>query len=134
MSKREYQKQYREQNREKLKEYNKLYQREYFKKNPHFYIFWQAKQRARKLGLLFDISPDDCVAPEFCPILGLRLERNVGGRKPLPSSPSLDRIVPELGYTKGNVQVISQRANAMKNDASMEELKRFAEWINKSIL
>ncbi len=40
------------------------------------------------------------------------------------STPSLDRIDSSLGYVKGNVWVISWRANHIKTDASLEELKQ----------
>lgn len=36
---------------------------------------------------------------------------------------TLDKIDPSKGYTVGNVQIISSRANTIKNDASLEELK-----------
>ena len=45
-------------------------------------------------------------------------------------SPSLDRIDPNKGYVKGNVQVISRLANIMKSNASPEELRAFANWVN----
>jgi hypothetical protein len=45
------------------------------------------------------------------------------------NSPSLDRIVPELGYVEGNVVWISNRANILKRDATWEELQRVAEWL-----
>ena len=41
-----------------------------------------------------------------------------------PDSPSLDRIVPELGYVKGNIRVISNRANHLKSDATLEEHRK----------
>jgi hypothetical protein len=47
-------------------------------------------------------------------------------------SPSLDRIKPELGYVPGNIQVISARANVMKNDATPEELLAFANWVYRT--
>lgn len=39
------------------------------------------------------------------------------------NSPSLDKINPIKGYVKGNVRVISQRANWLKNDATYEEME-----------
>lgn len=41
----------------------------------------------------------------------------------LDYSPSLDRIVPELGYVKGNVRIISHRANACLGNLSLKEAK-----------
>ena len=45
------------------------------------------------------------------------------------NSPALDRIDNTKGYIRGNVWVISHRANQMKVDANIEELKLFAEWV-----
>jgi hypothetical protein len=42
------------------------------------------------------------------------------------ASPELDRIVPSLGYVKGNVLVVSRRANRIKTDATVEELQQVA--------
>ena len=38
-------------------------------------------------------------------------------------SPTIDKLIPSLGYTKGNVWVISRRANMIKSDATLEELE-----------
>jgi len=88
------------------------------------YLVHNAKQRAKKYGIPFDITYKDIVIPECCPYLGIKL---------VPfsewSSPSLDKIIPELGYVKGNIQVISTKANTMKNSATHDELVRFAEAI-----
>ena len=44
-------------------------------------------------------------------------------------SPSLDRIVPELGYVTSNVRVISWRANAIKRNACADEIEAVALWL-----
>jgi hypothetical protein len=66
------------------------------------------------------------VIPDFCPVLGLPLYRNSGGAAQGPNSPSIDRINPALGYVRGNVKVISSKANAIKSNATPEELLRVA--------
>lgn len=48
-----------------------------------------------------------------------------------PNSPSLDKIVPELGYVKGNIVVVSLRANQIKSDATIEELQAVAKFYNR---
>lgn len=90
-------------------------------------LYESAQSRARERGLVFNLTVEDIVVPEYCPILGLKLEK--AANKAKPNSPSLDRILPELGYTKDNVQVISYKANAMKNNATTEELISFAKWV-----
>jgi hypothetical protein len=45
-------------------------------------------------------------------------------------SPSLDRIVPALGYVAGNVALICWRCNNLKRDATAKELFRVAKWLS----
>jgi hypothetical protein len=80
-----------------------------------------ARGRARREGLPFNLTLADISIPEVCPVLGLPLQH---GSKIQDSSPTLDRIIPNLGYTSGNVWVISNRANKLKSDASLEELDK----------
>ena len=90
--------------------------------------YYNAKQRAEKKGLEFNIDPTDCIAPEYCPILGIKLEE---AEKEYFSenSPSLDKFYPSKGYIKGNVQVISMQANRMKNDGTPEEWIKIGNWV-----
>lgn len=88
----------------------------------------RAKSRARKKGWDFDLSVEDILPlPRTCPILGLELISAIGGRD--PRSYSLDRIDNSRGYVRGNVQVISQRANLLKSDATPEELEAILAFI-----
>jgi hypothetical protein len=98
-----------------------------------------ARRRAKSKGLSFEIDHDyvRSIIPSHCPIFGTPLEwsavRN-NGRASLPNSPSLDRIDPSKGYVKGNVWIISMRANSIKNDASHEELKLVTEAVGRAIV
>ena len=85
-----------------------------------FKMLYAAKNRAKKNGLPFSLRAEDIVIPERCPVFGFRLFVNSLARF---DSPSLDRIICNKGYVVGNIQVISHRANTIKNDASVDELK-----------
>lgn len=91
-----------------------------------------ARYRAKRDNIPFDLCVEDIHIPECCPILGVALEQSHGGSGGGPNSPSLDRIVPKLGYVRGNIQVISGLANRLKTDATPEELLKFAEWVMKT--
>lgn len=113
--------------KEKTKETSSRYRR----LNPQIQMLERARMRAKEKGLDFDITTEDIIIPELCPILGTPFIR--GDRKPTPQSPSLDRIDPARGYVKGNVRVISHRANTIKNDASIEELEAVIRYIKESM-
>ena len=87
----------------------------------------RAKYRAKQKGLEFTIEQDDIVIPETCPLLRIPLICHRGKGSQQGNSPSLDRIDPTKGYIKGNVWVISNRANTLKNDASLQELELLVE-------
>ncbi len=98
----------------------------------------RARSRAKKKNIPFDIDQAyiRSLVPSHCPILGIELEWSVqrgNGNCPLSNSPSLDRIVPEQGYVKGNVWIVSHRANTIKSDASYEELKLVTDAAKRAI-
>ncbi|QBQ72838.1 hypothetical protein CRP7_gp45 [Roseobacter phage CRP-7] len=97
---------------------------------PEVKMYRRAKSRARNKGLMFDLEKSDIFIPDLCPILGIPLICHKGSGA-WPDSPSLDKVDPTLGYVKGNVWVISQRANQMKGSANSEELVAFANWVLK---
>lgn len=113
-----------------LEEKNNFYWLQYRKRYPNRGLFRSAKNRAKAKNLEFDISIEDVNIPDNCPILGIPIISGVGtGQGGNMDSPSLDRIDNTKGYIKGNVQVISHKANSMKFTATPEELIKFADWI-----
>jgi len=103
-------------------------QRRYYIDNPGVYLRNVCKSRAKKLGLEFNLEPEDFIIPEFCPIFGVKLER--GGKGYHENAPSVDRLDPRKGYVKGNISIISFRANRIKADATAAELRIIADWID----
>jgi len=87
-------------------------------------IFRDARDRAKKLGIPYDQDIPYLELPDECPVLGIQLSYGGFRGKPKSDTPSLDRIVPELGYVKSNLRVISYRANTLKNNATLDELRR----------
>lgn len=83
-----------------------------------------ARARARARGLACTITADDLVVPKRCPLLGIRLAPGRG--KMHDSSPTIDRIDSRKGYVRGNVWIISWRANRMKSDATLREIETLA--------
>lgn len=84
------------------------------------------KERAKTNGVPFDITPEDIEIPEFCPILGIKLTWDDDNKR---STPSVDRFIPKKGYVKGNIEVISMRANTLKSDGSFEEIEAVYRWM-----
>lgn len=100
-----------------------LRQSEWGKNNPEKKMLAGAKNRAKEHGLEFSIDVSDVPIPEYCPLLGIPIVRNYGIKGPIKNSPSIDRINPTKGYVKGNVWVISWRANLIKRDGLLEDLE-----------
>ena len=113
-------KQWRLNNPERMQEHRKTWEHS----NPSWIMYHNANRRAKELGLPFNISFKDIVIPEYCPILGIRLSNDTR-----ESTASLDRVKPELGYVIGNVRVISMRANRLKQDASLDELRAIVKYM-----
>ena len=90
-----------------------------------------AKQRARIKGLDFNIDITDINLPNKCPLLDIPLNSFYG--KATDNSYSIDRIDSSKGYIKGNVWVISKRANTLKGNATLEELELLVRNLRKKI-
>ncbi|MFK4444681.1 hypothetical protein ABH944_004815 [Caballeronia udeis] len=93
------------------------------------------KCRCSKNDLPFDLTWEDILslipADLTCKVLGIPL---IFGGKLSRNSPSIDRHIPSLGYVKGNVSIISMRANAIKSDATdPNELRSVADYMARNI-
>lgn len=126
MTSNEYSKKYYEKNRENILKQKK----EYNKGRISERLLANLKQRAKKKNLPFDLEVSDIEGVVECPVFGFELKRNEG--KSLNNSVSVDRKDSTKGYTKDNIQILSQLANTMKSSASREELIMFAKWVFKT--
>lgn len=104
--------------------------------NPQKQIIAAARARARVQGVPFNLTVDDIVIPSFCPVLGTPLvwDRWPKNKREKQNVPSLDRMIPKLGYVKGNVRVISWRANWIKNDGTLEEFEKLVRYMRHAAL
>lgn len=120
---------YRKYCREKKKEkYTTENRRNIYQKNIISELYHHAKFRAKNKNIPFTIEQNDVVIPEMCPVLGIPFSFS---EKEL--SPSLDRKINELGYIKGNVFIITKRANRLKSDASIHELEKILDYMKTNI-
>ena len=91
-----------------------------------FKVLWsQLKNSAAQRNIPFDLKPtdiDEIGIPVSCPVLGIPLFFH--RQKVQDDSISFDRIDSTKGYTVDNIIVISYRANRLKSDATLDELKR----------
>lgn len=114
---------YREANRPAIQEKG----RKYYRRKLHNRLLNSARARAKRYGLEFNITEEDIFIPSHCPLLGIELQVATGKKASKSFSPSLDRFDPSKGYVKGNVWVISYKANTMKNNATLTELQKLVD-------
>ena len=65
----------------------------------------------------------------YCPVLSIPLKTDT--YRSDPQLAELDRFVPELGYRRGNVTFMSHRANMLKTDSSLTELRKVVKWMEQ---
>jgi len=92
------------------------------------YLLARARTRATEKGMEFTITKEDIIIPDKCPLLGIDI---ISKAKDRTHSPSLDRKDSTKGYTPDNIWVVSSRANTLKNDATLKELKTLVENLEK---
>lgn len=123
---------WKDRNREKMNAYLREYRKgEAFQSLPSSSLTAQlikrAKARAKIKGVPCTITSEDITIPEVCPVFKVPMYKGEGRAHDF--SPSIDEVVPGLGYVPGNIQIISLKANMMKQNSTPEQLREFAQWI-----
>ena len=112
--------------------------------NPYNVALGDAKKSSKKRDSVpkeFNIDVDYLkqIDTDICPILGIPMQWNIGNHhgqgkgRAIATSKSLDRIDSSRGYVKGNVIIISWRANRLKNNATLEELITLGKWAETNL-
>lgn len=90
------------------------------------YVLEKLKQRAKLRKLEMTLTEADIEIPTVCPVFGVTL---VWGDRWL--SPSVDRLDNSKGYVKGNVRVISRKANTLKSDATVAQIEALLAYMKR---
>jgi hypothetical protein len=116
---------------------NRFYDIQRLYKYPNKNLFYNAKRRAKTKNLEFSITLKDIQLPKSCPVLGIPLYIdpifNNGKKGRGGHGYSIDRINLDKVYTKDNICIISDRANRLKSDATIEELEKILDYMKKNI-
>lgn len=110
------------QNRDAHKQHTQIVKHNYRQNNVQKCLLLSAKHRAKRKNIDFDLELCDITVPDLCPVLGIELF--VGTNKITNNSPTIDRIDNSKGYIRGNVVVVSNKANRLKNNATIDEIEK----------
>lgn len=105
--------------------------REWRHRNPKNILLLSAKRRAKEKNIEFSLTLSDIPdIPKMCPVAQIPIfVRPDKAQGPCENSPTLDRVNPNKGYVKGNVQVLSFKGNRWKSDMSYEDVHRLLKYI-----
>lgn len=94
-------------------------------------VISDTKGRATKKGVPFTLTKTHLHAlfdTQQCMCAYCKRAFNFHGtRQSHRDSPSVDRLIPTLGYVDTNVVLACHRCNAIKNDATLDELRQLTE-------
>jgi hypothetical protein len=93
-------------------------------------MLYRARAAAKASGIMCDLTVADIVIPAICPVLGIPLAWTVRGD---PGYPTLDRIDNDRSYIRGNVAVISWRANQLKRDGSLADFRAIVAYMENGL-
>lgn len=104
----------------------------YRKENYTKVLFGRIKNRSMKKNIPFNLEVQDIGNfPEKCPVFDIKLE--VGEGRPTSNSPSIDKVDNSKGYVKGNIKIISNRANSIKSDGTIQEHEKIIQYMKDNL-
>ena len=91
------------------------------------------RSECKAKGIAYNLTPEYLqeIWTGICPIFGIELHKASHGKGSVNSA-HLDRLDPNKGYVVGNVSWISGRANRIKYNATIEELRKIADWMERA--
>lgn len=122
----EYMAAYSKKNYAKIQAYNNQWRLD----NPALAMLHRLKASAKRQHRKFNLTVEDIIIPDVCPILGIKIKK---AGKRTGRSPSCDRLDPSKGYIKGNVRFISNDANRMKQNNTLETFQKFIQYLKGEI-
>ena len=123
---------WRNNHKRKIKILSQSWQKNARVTTPWICLFRGAKQRAKKKNIQFNLTKEylESIWPKDgkCPISGIILD--LYSNKHNVNSPTIDRIIPEIGYLPGNVAIISRQMNTIKqNITDPNVFRKLADWL-----
>ena len=111
-------------------EYHRKKAKQRYLDKPFWFTIRDAKKRAEKFNVDFNLTEEyvKSIYPKDgkCPALGIKLKKLDGS-----NAPSLDRIIPKLGYVEDNVQWVSKLANQIMSKATPEQVIQVGQYFKK---
>jgi hypothetical protein len=91
-----------------------------------------ARARAKKRGTECNLVPSDILPlPTQCEVTGCLLLYGSAGTSRPHGMATLDCVDPSEGYIKGNIAIISYRANTLKSNATAREINALGLYLAK---
>jgi hypothetical protein len=91
-------------------------------------MIYDAKVRATRKEMDFDLTKKELHFPEKCPVLNIKL---IHGKEDWKNSPTIDRIDNSKGYVLDNCIVVSSIANTIKSSATPNQILKVGTFYKK---
>jgi hypothetical protein len=116
---------------EKFKAAKRRENKSVMRRRPHAQRLRHIRRRCKTKNLAYNLDENylNSIQTKVCPVFNTVLNYSISTRMSDPNGAELDRMIPSLGYIKGNVKFISLRANRIKYDASVEEIEQILKYM-----